>query len=85
MLNLTTTVGLLAAAGTTAAFIPQVIQIIKTRDTKGISLIMYIIFTAGITLWLAYGILLNDTPIIIANSVTLALAVTILFLKIKNG
>ncbi len=84
-MNLTTSIGLLAAAGTTSAFVPQVIQIIKTRDTKGISLVMYIIFTIGIMLWIAYGILVNDTPIIIANVITLISALTILFLKIKNG
>ncbi len=84
-MTLTTSIGLLAAFGTTTAFVPQVIQIIKTRDTKGISLFMYIIFTIGITLWLIYGLLLNDTPIIIANSITLVLALTILTLKIKNG
>jgi len=84
-MNLTTTIGLLAAIGTTTAFIPQVIQIIKTRNTIGVSLVMYIIFTLGIMFWLAYGILLNDVPIIMANSITLILALTILFLKIKNG
>ncbi|MDP1747556.1 MAG: SemiSWEET transporter [Bacteroidota bacterium] len=84
-MNLTTMVGLLAATGTTIAFVPQVLQIIKTQDTKGISLFMYIIFTIGIVFWLTYGILLSDIPIIIANSVTLILAITILFLKIKNG
>lgn len=84
-MNLTTMVGLLAATGTTIAFVPQVLQIIKTQDTKGISLVMYIVFTIGIVFWLAYGILLSDIPIIIANSVTLILAITILFLKIKNG
>lgn len=84
-MNLTTTIGLLAAVGTTSAFIPQVIQIIKTHDTKGVSLVMYIIFTLGIILWLTYGMLLNDIPIIVANTITLILAITILFLKIKNG
>lgn len=84
-MNLTTIVGLLAATGTTTAFIPQVLQIIKTQNTKGISLFMYIIFTIGITLWLTYGILLNDIPIIVANAITLILALTILFLKVKNG
>jgi len=83
-MDLTTLIGFLAAVGTTSAFIPQVIRIIKTRDTKGISLFMYIIFTTGVALWLAYGALLNNLPIIIANVITLILAITILFLKIKN-
>jgi MtN3 and saliva related transmembrane protein len=84
-MNLTTLTGLLAAIGTTVAFIPQVIQLLKTRNTAGVSLVMYIIFTVGVTLWLTYGILLGDIPIIIANAITLALSLTILFLKIKNG
>jgi MtN3 and saliva related transmembrane protein len=84
-MTLTTLIGTLAATGTTISFIPQVVQIIKTRNTEGISLIMYIIFTTGITLWLIYGIMLNDLPIIIANVITLILALTILILKIKNG
>lgn len=84
-MDLITTIGLLAATGTTTAFIPQVLQIIKTQNTKGISLVMYIIFTIGILFWLTYGILLGDIPIIVANSITLVLALTILFLKIKNG
>ncbi len=84
-MTLPTLIGTLAATGTTVSFIPQVVQIIKTRNTEGISLIMYIIFTTGITLWLVYGIILNDLPIIIANTITLILALTILLLKIKNG
>lgn len=81
----TTLIGLLAALCTTVSFIPQVIQILKTKETKGISLGMYIIFTTGITCWLIYGICLNDLPIIAANSITLILAGTILIFKIKHG
>ncbi len=81
----TTLIGLLAALCTTVSFIPQVIQILKTKETKGISLGMYIIFTTGITCWLIYGICLNDLPIIAANSITLVLAGTILIFKIKHG
>lgn len=84
-MNLTTVIGALAAIGTTVSFIPQVVQIIKTKNTDGISLGMYIIFTAGISMWLIYGILLVDWPIIAANVVTLMLALSILILKIKNG
>ena len=84
-MNIITIIGLLAAIGTTASFIPQVLQILKTHNTEGISLVMYIIFTIGILLWLIYGILLADIPIIIANAVTLFFSGTILFLKVKNG
>lgn len=80
-----TIIGLLAALCTTISFVPQVIQILKTKETKGISLGMYIIFTTGITCWLIYGICLKDLPIIGANSITLVLAGTILIFKIKHG
>jgi MtN3 and saliva related transmembrane protein len=78
-------IGVFAATFTTIAFIPQVIQIIKSRNTEGISLPMYIIFTTGIGCWLVYGILSNDIPLIAANSITLILAGIILFFKIKHG
>jgi MtN3 and saliva related transmembrane protein len=84
-MNLINIIGILAAFCTTFAFVPQVIQILKTRDTKGISLGMYIIFVLGIAFWLAYGIFLQDVPLITANTVTLLLAGTVLAFKIKNG
>lgn len=80
-----TFIGLLAAAFTTAALLPQVIQAVKTKRTEDISLLMYIILTAGISLWLIYGLLTVDLPIIIANSITLALTVILLILKIEYG
>ncbi|MBI5401604.1 SemiSWEET transporter [Candidatus Wolfebacteria bacterium] len=82
-MDLITVVGFLAATCTTAAFLPQVIKTIKTKQTKDISLLMYIVFVTGVAAWLAYGILINKTPIIIANAVTLLLASQILILKIK--
>ena len=78
-----TVIGLIAAACTTFAYVPQAIKIIKTKDTKSLSLIMYVIMTVGIVFWLSYGILLKDLPIIIANTVTLIFAGIILVLKIK--
>lgn len=81
----TDALGFLAASLTTAAFVPQVVRIVRTRDTGAISLPMYLVFTVGIALWLAYGILRNELPIVAANVVTLALSATILFLKIRNG
>jgi MtN3 and saliva related transmembrane protein len=80
-----TIIGFMAATGTTISFVPQVIHIIRTRDTKGISLSMYSIFTVGVACWLLYGCLLGSLPIILANAVTLVLALTILFFKIKLG
>jgi len=76
-------VGLAAALCTTGAFVPQAWRTIKTKDTSGISLWMYVIFTLGVFLWLAYGIAIDNFPIIAANAVTFALAFTILCFKLK--
>lgn len=78
-------IGFLAAICTTISFIPQVMKTVNTGQTKDISLSMYVIFTAGILFWLIYGILIVDIPIIAANTITLGLTGTVLFLKIKNG
>ena len=76
--------GYLAAFLTTVAFFPQTYQTIKTRDTKSISLSMYVLFTAGIALWLAYGILIESLPLIFANAITFVMAATILGLKLTD-
>jgi MtN3 and saliva related transmembrane protein len=77
-------IGYMAASLTTLSFLPQAIKVIKTRDTKSISLIMYILFSIGVALWLLYGILLHNLPILIANAVTLALALVILYFKLSE-
>ncbi|MFT6335398.1 MAG: MtN3 and saliva related transmembrane protein [Saprospiraceae bacterium] len=76
-------IGIVAAVLTTLSFLPQAIKAIKTKDTRGISLTMYSLFFLGVTLWLIYGILINDLPIILANGLTFILAGTILILKLK--
>ena len=76
-------IGLLAAILTTSAFLPQVIRVVKTHSTKDISLAMFIIFCIGILLWLIYGIMIKDVPVIIANAATFILAGVILFYKLK--
>jgi MtN3 and saliva related transmembrane protein len=76
------TLGYLAAMLTTGSFVPQALHTLRTRDVSGISLAMYAAFTAGVALWLAYGIAIGEWPIIVANAVTLALAATILAVKI---
>lgn len=75
--------GYLAAILTTLSFLPQAIKTVKEKNTEGISLIMYSMFTAGVLFWLMYGLFINDLPIIVANMVTLILAVSILYLKVK--
>ncbi|WP_420457189.1 SemiSWEET family sugar transporter [Rubrivirga sp.] len=74
----TTLLGLAAAACTTASFVPQVVKAWRSGSSADLSLGMYGLFTVGIVLWLAYGILLSDVPIIVANVVTLVLVASIL-------
>ncbi len=78
-------IGGIAATLTTCSFIPQVWKVWRTRHTKDISLIMYSLFSAGVALWLIYGVLLSSWPIIVANAITLLLAGTVLALKLRFG
>jgi len=77
--------GYAAAAMTTLSFVPQAAKTIRSRDTRSLSLGMYVVFTAGVAMWLVYGIALNSMPMILANVVTLALSATILGLKLRHG
>lgn len=81
--TLTETIGYVAATLTTASFVPQAWHTFKTRDVRGISLGMYSAFTLGVTSWLVYGLLMGAWPIVIANVITLALAATILGMKLR--
>jgi MtN3 and saliva related transmembrane protein len=83
-LTLIDTLGFIAGTLTTAAFVPQVLKSWQTRDLSGISLRMYSLFTAGVALWLIYGIALVSWPIIVANAITLALAGGVLILKLRH-
>jgi MtN3 and saliva related transmembrane protein len=74
-------VGYMAATFTTLAFVPQVWLTWKTRQTGGISLGMYAIFTSGVALWLIYGWMIQSWPIVIANILTLLLSLSILLMK----
>ncbi len=78
-------IGGAAATLTTCSFLPQVVRVWQTRHTKDISLLMYSLFTTGVALWLAYGVLLASWPIILANGITLLLAGTVLVLKLRFG
>jgi MtN3 and saliva related transmembrane protein len=82
-MNLIDWVGSLAAFLTTASFIPQAWKTFKSKDVSGISLTMYGLFTAGVAMWLVYGVLLMAWPIIIANSITTSLALMILLMKLR--
>tara|TARA_Y100001958_G_C20744912_1_gene231846 strand:+ start:161 stop:421 length:261 start_codon:yes stop_codon:yes gene_type:complete len=76
-------IGFFAALCTTIAFLPQAIKVYKTKSTKDISLLMFLIFTIGVFSWLIYGLIINDYPVILANAVTLILSLFILLYKIK--
>jgi len=76
-------IGYLAALLTTASFVPQVVHTLRTRDVSGISVGMYSVFTTGVALWLAYGVMIGAWPVIVANTITLALAAWILWLKLS--
>lgn len=77
--------GYAAATLTTLSFVPQAVKLIRSRDTRGISLGMYATFNAGVVFWLIYGFVLMSWPMIISNIITLALSATILVLKLRHG
>ncbi len=77
--------GSIAATLTTVSFVPQAVRALRTRDTRGISLLMYAAFTLGIAFWLAYGWMLQAWPIVVANAITLVLSGAILALKLRFG
>lgn len=76
--------GYLAAFCTTVAFLPQTIQVIRTKDTEALSLSMYSLFTVGVIFWLCYGLAKKDYAIIIANAITAVLSAIILTMKIQS-
>jgi MtN3 and saliva related transmembrane protein len=82
-MNTISVIGYLAAFGTTISFLPQAVKTIQTKDTSGISLPMYALFTLGTLLWLTYGILSGSLPVAIANAVTFVFASIILIYKIR--
>lgn len=77
-------IGYPAAVLTTAAFVPQAWKSWRTRDLSGISLPMYALFTTGVALWLAYGLAIGSLPVIVANGLTLVLALVVLALKLRH-
>jgi MtN3 and saliva related transmembrane protein len=82
-MDIVTIIGYLAAFGTTVSFLPQAIKTIQTKNTSGISLNMYALFTIGTLFWLIYGIMSHSLPVAIANAVTLIFASIILVYKIR--
>ncbi len=74
-----------AATLTTAAFVPQALHIIRYKETRAISLFMYVAFAVGVALWLVFGCLIGNLPIIVSNAITLGLALAIIAMKLKYG
>ncbi|MCX7815318.1 MAG: SemiSWEET transporter [Tepidimonas ignava] len=78
-------VGAAAATLTTVSFVPQAWLTWRTRDVSGISVGMYSAFALGVALWLLYGVLIGSWPIIVANVITLTLALAILVMRLRYG
>jgi len=84
-MKLVSILGFAAAACTTAAFLPQVWRSWRTKDTSSISLGMFLVMTLGVFLWLVYGLLIGDRPLVAANGLSFLFSLAILVLKIRNG
>ncbi len=82
-MDVTTYLGLTAGSLTTLAFVPQVLKTWRSKSGNDISLGMFLLFTAGVLLWLIYGILIEALPVILANAVTLLLSLAVLVLKLR--
>lgn len=82
--NTISVIGMAAAACTTISFVPQVIHILKSKDTAGISITMYSIFTFGVLLWVIYGFAIGDMPVLAANLATLILTLCVLTLTLTR-
>jgi len=77
--------GVGAAALTTAAFLPQVIKAHQSKRTEDLSLLMLVLFAAGLLLWICYGLMISSLPVIVANVITVSLTLYLLYLKLKHG
>jgi MtN3 and saliva related transmembrane protein len=77
-------IGIVAAILSTASFLPQAVQVLRTRETRAISLMMYSMFATGVALWGVYGLITAQWTILIANGITLVLASTILSMKVRD-
>ena len=82
-MNTINIISIIAGLLTTGAFVPQAVRIIRTKETQGISIAMYVIMCSGLFLWMIYGIFTMQIPLITANAVTLMLSLIILGLKLK--
>lgn len=84
-MTLSDVLGLAAGLLTTLAFVPQVLKIWRTKSARDVSLHAYLVFTVGVALWLAYGAVRHELPIVLWNAVTLVLAGAIVAMKVRYG
>jgi len=77
-------IGLLAGLTTTFAFLPQIIKTFRTKETKNISLTMYVIYMIGVLMWFVYGYLIGEIAILVSNSFSFVFGLSMLYLKIKH-
>jgi MtN3 and saliva related transmembrane protein len=77
--------GFVAAFCTTAAFVPQLVRVVRLRSARDVSLPTFLMFSIGVFLWLLYGLYIGSKPVIASNSITLILSVSILVLKLRYG
>jgi MtN3 and saliva related transmembrane protein len=77
--------GFVAAFCTTAAFVPQLVRVLRMRSARDVSLPTFVMFSVGVFLWLLYGFYIGSKPVIASNGVTLLLSVSILILKLRYG
>ncbi|MBI4393430.1 MAG: SemiSWEET transporter [Euryarchaeota archaeon] len=80
-----TILGIVAGTLTTSALLPQILQTWRTRSARDVSLPMFVVFCAGISLWLVYGLILGALPLILANGVSLVLGLSMVALKLRFG
>jgi MtN3 and saliva related transmembrane protein len=76
-------IGYLAAVGTTMSFVPQLVQVWRRKSARDISLGMFLFFSAGVFLWIVYGLATRTWPVVASNAVTFVLAISILVLKVR--
>lgn len=76
-------IGAIAGTLTTISFVPQVMRVFKTRQTRDISMTMMLLFSLGVAMWVAFGYLVDSMPVVWTNAMTLVLALTIVAAKVR--
>lgn len=82
-MSLATLIGLIACLLTTGSFLPQIVKTIKTKDTKSLSLGMYLVYLVGVIFWFVYGFMIQETAILVGNTFSLTFGLIMLIMKLK--